>query len=274
LLERELACVVCCRSFLCHSLRLVSSRVFGPSCLAKISATTRHHFTAVMTRSRHFIFIFILATCIEPSSSFGFHCQRRALKLGARELWRGPQCLPLVLGATREGGSWTTLCQRNTNACYSINTRLHLAGGFEAPPSKSSKKKQKRSNVAAAQDEISTASKSASVSSRQNKEPEPLLDRFGLPLVPTEEDIFPRMPPGTELISSSLNENDNIVTSQDQLDALLEKHMMINLTALHAMSASQYGRTNHMKVRMLHQSPPGTCFLCGVFFRSTWYSLT
>jgi hypothetical protein len=81
----------------------------------------------------------------------------------------------------------------------------------------------------------------------------PKLDRFGLP-IPTESDLFPPMPPGTEIIPALAGKQ---ITTQEEMDTILGKHAIaLDLSALEKMSRPS-NKENPMKLRMLHQSPPG-----------------
>ena len=80
------------------------------------------------------------------------------------------------------------------------------------------------------------------------------MDRFGFPIMPTENDIFPPLPADTELIPSSTNDR---IESQNELDLLLKNHVSVDLNALKLISENQYQDKHRMKVRVLHNSPPG-----------------
>ena len=81
----------------------------------------------------------------------------------------------------------------------------------------------------------------------------PLLDRFGLP-IPTELDLFPPMPEGTEIISATEKQY-NCTVTQQELDNLLAKYAVsLDLSVLAKMSTNEQ---NPMKLRILHASPPG-----------------
>lgn len=82
----------------------------------------------------------------------------------------------------------------------------------------------------------------------------PQLDKWGLP-VPTQDDMFPLMPPGTELISAPTNPDK--VSLQLIYDSL-KNHMNLNLHRFDAQGIEKDplpGR-QAMKLRLLHTSPP------------------
>lgn len=91
----------------------------------------------------------------------------------------------------------------------------------------------------------------------EDEEGQPKLDKWGLP-IPTIDDIFPPMPPGTELIPATKDD----YTLQEIQDALrqhisldLEKHFHQNGIEIMKNPPSSSDRSP-MKLRLLHQSPP------------------
>lgn len=82
----------------------------------------------------------------------------------------------------------------------------------------------------------------------------PQLDKWGLP-VPTQDDMFPLMPPGTELISAPTNpDKESLQLIYDSL----KNHMNLNLHRFDAQGIEKDplpGR-QAMKLRLLHTSPP------------------
>mmetsp|Transcript_14714 Transcript_14714/g.21010 ORF Transcript_14714/g.21010 Transcript_14714/m.21010 type:complete len:458 (+) Transcript_14714:29-1402(+) len=93
---------------------------------------------------------------------------------------------------------------------------------------------------------------STSETNLAKKDNGPLLDRFGLP-IPTEYDLFPPMPEGTEIISATEKQHNSIVTQQE-LNNLLAKHAVsLDMSVLAKMPTTEQ---NPMKLRILHASPP------------------
>jgi prolyl 4-hydroxylase len=86
----------------------------------------------------------------------------------------------------------------------------------------------------------------------EKKEEEPLLDKWGFP-PPTEEDLFPHMPPGTELISAPQGP-----TSLEEIKAALKDHMTLNLENFDSnrVEKSSIPGNAPMKLNLLHKSPP------------------
>jgi prolyl 4-hydroxylase len=92
----------------------------------------------------------------------------------------------------------------------------------------------------------------------EKKEEQPLLDKWGLP-PPTEEDLFPPMPPGTELISAS---QEGPTSLQDIKAALKDHTTIIALNLLEEsfdstrVEKSPTPGNAPMKLNLLHKSPP------------------
>lgn len=109
----------------------------------------------------------------------------------------------------------------------------------------SNKKEKRKKNLLTNNDVFSTTNNKIS-------EP-PKLDRFGLP-IPTENDLFPPMPPGTEIIPALPGKQ---MTTQEEMDTILCNHAItLDLSALEKMSRASHNESP-MKLRLLHQSPPG-----------------
>ena len=81
----------------------------------------------------------------------------------------------------------------------------------------------------------------------------PKLDKWGLPM-PTEEDLFPPMPPGTELIPASQGP-----TSLEEIQAATTDHIPLVLDQFDSegMERSPSPGNPPMKLKLLHKSPPG-----------------
>ena len=122
---------------------------------------------------------------------------------------------------------------------------LAFAGGFGGSSSTSKANKPKRSKRNVGMADV------APVEPKQSKA-EPYLDRFGLP-PPTSDDIFPRMPPETELITAT-KENHSL---QEVKDALKE-HISLRLDRFddNGVEMDVYTERAPMKLRLIHQSPP------------------
>jgi prolyl 4-hydroxylase len=88
-----------------------------------------------------------------------------------------------------------------------------------------------------------------------SKQSEPQLDRFGLP-PPTSDDIFPRMPPETELIAAT-KENFSL---QEVKDALKEQFSLrldhFDDNGVEIINSPTDRDRAPMKLRLIHQSPP------------------
>jgi prolyl 4-hydroxylase len=124
---------------------------------------------------------------------------------------------------------------------------LMLAGGFGAgsstPKNKSKKFKQRKGSL----QEISNKKTTPAVAPTETG-----LDKWGLP-PPTLEDLFPPMPPGTELIpvDQSYSLDDVTASLKDHIDLKLDRNFDTNCVE----KSPADGRTP-MKLKLLHQSPP------------------
>jgi len=128
-------------------------------------------------------------------------------------------------------------------------------GGFSAKSKPDKRAKGKNSKRPSILSEVQIQNKNSD-NQNGNGATGPILDKWGLP-PPTEDDIFPPMPPGTELIPVN-NEKEDITLSDIQ-DALRDH---IQLKALetrfnHDCTEKQpkAGR-DPMKLHLLHRSPP------------------
>jgi prolyl 4-hydroxylase len=131
---------------------------------------------------------------------------------------------------------------------------LAFAGGFggtSGSGSSTSNKanKAKRSKRKGGIAEIAPV---ASKESKAKQNDEPQLDRWGLP-VPTSDDIFPPMPPGTELIAAIKDD----YSLQEVKDALKDR-ILLRLDRFDESGVEKNVPTDRapMKLRLLHQSPP------------------
>jgi prolyl 4-hydroxylase len=126
---------------------------------------------------------------------------------------------------------------------------LAFAGGFGGSSSTSKANKKNGGKRKGGMAEV------APVESKQSnsKPSEPQLDRFGLP-PPTSDDIFPRMPPETELLAAT-KENYSL---QEVKDALKE-HISLRLDQFDDNGVEIMNVLTDrapMKLRLIHQSPP------------------
>jgi prolyl 4-hydroxylase len=120
---------------------------------------------------------------------------------------------------------------------------LAFAGGFGGSGSTSKATKTKRSKRKGGMAEVAPV---------EPKQSEPQLDKWGFP-PPTSDDIFPRMPPETELIAAT-KENYSL---QEMKDALKE-HISLRLDRFDDNGVEMNVPTDRapMKLRLIHQSPP------------------
>ena len=124
--------------------------------------------------------------------------------------------------------------------------------------SKRNKKKKKRTNtawseLAPADDDVEGVQKKNPSSTRE-QDP---LDKWGLP-PPTIEDIFPPMPPGTEIIPAK-KENYTLdemkLYLKGYLNSLQQLHESFDENGLEIMLQTPPTR-DPMRLRLVHQSPP------------------
>lgn len=149
-------------------------------------------------------------------------------------------------GAVQANTAFVTLWhERNTVATLETTTSALGSGGFGASSKKKDSARPKKKKKVGLQEFTLSSNK---------KDAPPLMDRFGFPIMPTENDIFPPLPADTELIPSSTNDR---IESQNELDFLLKNHISVDLNALELISENQYQDKHRMQVRVLHNSPPG-----------------
>ena len=148
-------------------------------------------------------------------------------------------CIPLAFA----GGFGRSSSGTNVGSSGKSFSNKTSNKGFVTPEVQSTQKKKRKNKKLGDLDNVfsSTAAQDAG----------PLLDRFGLP-IPTEDDLFPPLPVGTEILSASARDGEH--PTQQELDEILAKHLRIDLIALDKMSAKA---SNPMKMRILHRSPPG-----------------
>ena len=141
-----------------------------------------------------------------------------------------------------------------------------FAGGFGAsssakksPKNKSKKSRGRKGGVGFGLE--GSESTSGAVQQKTVSTPEgvandgPVLDKWGLP-PPTEEDIFPPMPPGTELVG--VDDASDGVSLQTIREALKE-HIELSLDRFDEDGVEKTPRNvdHPMRIRLLHKSPPG-----------------
>lgn len=137
-------------------------------------------------------------------------------------------------------------------AASKATARLAFAGGGfggSSASSKKAKKKRKRGGIRDGVDEPPTT-----VTKKVNDEPK--LDKWGLP-PPTEDDIFPPLPPETELIPAS---DAGGTTSLKEIMAAMKGHMPLAYDEFdeNGVERSPTPGNEPMKLRLLFKSPPGT----------------
>lgn len=122
-----------------------------------------------------------------------------------------------------------------------------FAGGFGGNTSKSQKSKKKKGKQRA-------LSELAPPSPRPAEKPKEKLDKWGLPVI-TEEDLFPQMSEGTELIPIEAEKAYTLPEIQD----CLKEHLDLNLERCFDQNGVEKvpnDPQNPMKLKLLHQSPP------------------
>lgn len=139
----------------------------------------------------------------------------------------------------------------------SLSSPIAFAGGgfgaSKAPAAKKKKVKKGRGSLLDSKD-ISRPKPKASEGVVVDG---PKLDRFGLP-PPTEEDILPPLPPGTELIPVG----SDYQTKTDDVRAAMKNYISLNYDIFdeHGVEkvplANDGEKRDPMKLRMLNQSPP------------------
>lgn len=135
-------------------------------------------------------------------------------------------------------------------------SRIAFAGGFGAKTKKTKRPKPKKrrggGGFGAPPQKDDGDGTTATI---QEKKDGPVLDKWGLP-PPTEEDIFPPMPPGTELIPADFGK----LVGLPEIEDALKNHIDLDL---HRFNEDATEKTvsavegKPMKVKLLHVSPPG-----------------
>lgn len=144
----------------------------------------------------------------------------------------------------------------------SSHNPLALAAGFGAPSSSSSPSKKNTSNSEPKRKRKKTRNGLQDIDFEKNLDLEttvtpfmalePKLDKWGLP-PPTDEDLFPFMPLGTELITAPLH-----ATTRQQIEEALQHHSHLKLDRFddHGIEITPSPGHIPMTLRMIHQSPP------------------
>jgi prolyl 4-hydroxylase len=136
-----------------------------------------------------------------------------------------------------------------SGASYSRHA-LAFAGGFGAKSAKSDKK--------AGREKVKRRNLSEFVVSQPPKPPgddkPPKLDKWGLP-VPTQDDLFPPMLPGAEIVPAPI---DHDKVSLQMIKDALANHLKLDLTRFDDRGVEQDPLPDRqaMKLRLLHTSPP------------------
>ncbi|CAB9520049.1 Probable prolyl 4-hydroxylase [Seminavis robusta] len=130
-------------------------------------------------------------------------------------------------------------------------------GGGSVKKSKKKAKTKKSKSLLSEVEVVKTSPKKSNLDTPDNTQAgEPKLDKWGLP-VPTTDDIFPPMPPGTELISVDNTKEE--VTLSDISNALKNHIELSKLTERFDEQGVEKGDPKGrppMKLGLLHRSPP------------------
>ena len=94
-----------------------------------------------------------------------------------------------------------------------------------------------------------TPPNSSQSSSDSSQDTSVQLDRFGLP-IRTADNIFPPLPAGTELIPV---DDPMGSTSHEEIQVALKDYLKADLTPF----LNREDKSETMKIRLLHKSPPG-----------------
>ena len=135
--------------------------------------------------------------------------------------------------------------------CISSGRVLAFAGGgFGTNPKiKSNKFKQRKARLS----EVSPAPSPSSTNDKLKDDSSPKIDKWGLPVL-TADDLFPPMPPGTEIIPVDASKSYPLTEIQD----FLKDHIDLRLHRIfddNGIEKDSKGRIP-MTLRLLHQSPP------------------
>ena len=159
-----------------------------------------------------------------------------------------PSCSPFP--SRRLSGQTAYAKKKSTGGGFGGGGGFGSGGGTSVPSKKKAAKKRKRSDM----ESLLASSKKETRSSDNNAADEPQLDRFGLP-IPTEDDVFPPLPPDTELISVKEDET----TTMADIQAAMKDHVQFNFDLFDDASCEEKNPANGaapMKLRLLHRSPP------------------
>jgi prolyl 4-hydroxylase len=164
------------------------------------------------------------------ASFLASHKVDRADSVGIRERERFPS-----------GNKNTPRNQR----CYKMTA---FAGGFGNDTSKRAAKQNKNSR----RPKRGLSDLAPPVASTESMSVQ--LDKWGLP-PPTAEDIFPALPPGTELIPARKSSTEHTLT---EIRKALKDHFPLTLDRFddNGVETSTLDGREPMRLRMLHQSPP------------------
>mmetsp|Transcript_19240 Transcript_19240/g.41892 ORF Transcript_19240/g.41892 Transcript_19240/m.41892 type:complete len:433 (-) Transcript_19240:86-1384(-) len=181
---------------------------------------------------------------------------------------------PLLLAGrtrSRSSRSSASAATSNTLCTHGVNTRLAFAaGGFGASSSKKtkgkSKKKRKIKKGILTDLDIVTPSSSperavgaTGPGADQATSTGPELDRFGLPINPTLEDIFPPLGDDVEVVPV---ESTDYQTKLEDVRSIMKDHIPLNYDIFDENGVENIavdgGMTggSPMKLRILHNSPP------------------
>lgn len=141
------------------------------------------------------------------------------------------------------------ILQLATGLAHTSHRPLAFAGGFGAK-AKPSKKKGKDKRKRAGLSELKQSRRAPKLQADDS----PKLDKWGL-LPPTEDELFPPMPLGTELVPA---ESDPTQVSLSKIHNALEKHIALDLRRFNenCVETKPPPGRDPMKLRLLYTSPP------------------
>lgn len=166
--------------------------------------------------------------------------------------------IPEIIVALRGWGDMTQANAGRDTWRSSNRIPLALAGAGFGAAEKGSRSNRKKTKPRTTRNILETGGggeqRGATFAPRDQTEKTPLLDKWGLP-PPTEEDIFPQMPAGTELRSAQ-----NKDYQLDEIIHFLRDHMKMHLDRFFDQNGIQRRAPTDgappMKLRLLHESPP------------------
>lgn len=165
--------------------------------------------------------------------------------------------LVCLTGTTVSVSAFSTLQYHSQRQPIIKSSTACFAGGFGASKSKlSPKKKTKKQKVGFLEElEVSSAK-------QQEESDSPKLDRFGLPLVPTEDTIFPPLDSDISRIPVECNDDKNF--NREEVADAIKNHLGVNLDVFGVDGYSMHdeeqsnGESSSGKwsLKLLHKDPP------------------